>query len=141
MSAAVKETPNGKPIGQIKALLKNTIYCYSNGEYHRTSKYMDIGEVAYLYSVNGSYGSIGDGLFVRDLDNTHFELSYGLLTVIGENVHTCSRNGVEKRKLDKGKTFKVIDIIQTGKDTALFKINKTEYLSNKQAVTLKSFAN
>lgn len=125
-----------KPVAQLRAKLKSTLYVYENGEYTRTPQYLNIGETATLYELVGEYGNIGNGLFVKEVDAAHFDISYGELTIEGDNVHTCSINGVEKRRLQKGQVLNIIEVIPTSK-SVLFKINHKEFLSSTQAIALR----
>lgn len=102
------ELTNTVPIGQLRAKLKNTIYQLKGGELVRTKNFLEVGDEKVVYRIENAVAYIGNGQFVKDVDPTHFKVTCGLLTIIGNNVHACSRNGIGLRHVREGKTYTVV---------------------------------
>ncbi|MBQ0139980.1 MAG: hypothetical protein KBT36_11820 [Kurthia sp.] len=118
------------PIGRLTAKFRSTIYYQNGNELVRSKEYLEVGEQVNVYAIHEDTGDIGNGKFIKEVDTTHFEITYGKLLILGENVRAYSRNGVLLRPLKKGSEFNVINLYKAENDIILYKINSLEYLSS-----------
>lgn len=123
------------PIGKVIAKFRSTIYYQNGNNLIRSKEFLEVGEQATLYSINGDIGEIGAGRFIKEVDSKHFNITYGTVQVVGENVRAHSKNGARLRHLKIGRTFNVIAIHQTINDVLLYQVNELEYLSSADEIS------
>ncbi|MBX8945881.1 hypothetical protein [Lysinibacillus sp. K60] len=122
------------PIGRITFHLQTSIYRKKSGEYEKVREYLKIGETKDIYSVNGDYIEIQDGLYIRNMDEHQYTMTFGELIVQGANVKSCSKNGIILRKLRPGLILRVVSIKFISNDVTVFGINEKEFISSDEDV-------
>jgi|GEM_PF-2203348 len=122
------------PIGRITFHLQTSIYRKKGGEYEKVREYLKIGETKDIYGVNGDYIEIQDGLYIRNMDEHQYTMTFGELIVQGSNVKSCSKNGIILRKIRQGVILRVVSIKFISNDVTVFGINEKEFISSDEDV-------
>jgi hypothetical protein len=118
------------PIGMLKAKYQSTLYLKNGDELVRTNEYVKMGEVLEVYSIDNEIADIGYGYFVKEVDTNHFDITYGALKVLSDDVFACSKNGFRIRRLLKGCEYNVVGFEDISDDVTIYRINSKEYLSS-----------
>lgn len=123
------------PLGKLKTKLQASVYVKNGHEFRKTKEYVEKDTLLHLYSiVDGIWGHIGDNRYVTELNEYHFDISYGSVTTLTDSVHTCSRNGFIIRKLKSGTKLNVKDIYHFSETEILYKVGDKEYIHNSMPV-------
>lgn len=122
------------PIGRITFHLQTSLYRKENGEYEKVKNYLKIGETKDIFGVNGDYIEIQDNLFVKNIEEPQYTMTFGEIVVKGNNVRTCSSNGIILRKLTAGLKLKVVSLKFISNDVTVFGINEREFISSDEDI-------
>ena len=118
------------PIGRLTAKYRSTVYYLNGNELVRSKEFLEVGVQVNVYAIHDGIGDIGEGRFIKEVDQTHFGITYGKLRILGDKVQACSKNGVVLRPLLKGSEYNVVAVKEIADDLALYSINDLEYLSS-----------
>lgn len=129
----VSEQPR-VPIGRITFHLQTSLYQKMHGDYEKVRDYLKIGETNDVFDVNDDYIEIQDGFYIKNIDENQYTMTFGEIIVRGENVRSCSKNGIILRKLRPGLKLKVVSLKFISNDVTVFGINEKEFISSDEDV-------
>jgi len=130
---SVNEQPR-VPIGRIRFHLQTSLYRKKDGEFSKVRDYLKIGETRDVFDVNGDYIEIQNGLYIKNIDEHQYTMTFGEIIVRGDNVRSCSKNGIILRKLRPGLKVKVVSLKFISNDVTVFGINEKEFISSDEDV-------
>ncbi|MGE7988780.1 hypothetical protein [Lysinibacillus fusiformis] len=130
---SVNEQPR-VPIGRITFHLQTSLYRKKDGEFSKVRDYLKIGETRDVFDVNGDYIEIQNGLYIKNIDEHQYTMTFGEIIVRGDNVRSCSKNGIILRKLRPGLKVKVVSLKFISNDVTVFGINEKEFISSDEDV-------
>lgn len=130
---SVNEQPR-VPIGRITFHLQTSLYRKKDGEFSKVRDYLKIGETRDVFDVNGDYIEIQNGLYIKNIDEHQYTMTFGEIIVRGDNVRSCSKNGIILRKLRPGLKVNVVSLKFISNDVTVFGINEKEFISSDEDV-------
>ncbi|WEA41698.1 hypothetical protein [Lysinibacillus fusiformis] len=130
---SVNEQPR-VPIGRITFHLQTSLYRKKDGEFSKVRDYIKIGETRDVFDVNGDYIEIQNGLYIKNIDEHQYTMTFGEIIVRGDSVRSCSKNGIILRKLRPGLKVKVVSLKFISNDVTVFGINEKEFISSDEDV-------
>lgn len=130
---SVNEQPR-VPIGRITFHLQTSLYRKKDGEFSKVRDYIKIGETRDVFDVNGDYIEIQNGLYIKNIDEHQYTMTFGEIIVQGDSVRSCSKNGIILRKLRPGLKLKVVSLKFISNDVTVFGINEKEFISSDEDV-------
>ncbi|WP_447402987.1 hypothetical protein ACE1MS_23185 (plasmid) [Lysinibacillus sp. fkY74-1] len=130
---SVNEQPR-VPIGRITFHLQTSLYRKKDGEFSKVRDYLKIGETRDVFDVNGDYIEIQNGLYIKNIDEHQYTMTFGEIIVQGDSVRSCSKNGIILRKLRPGLKVKVVSLKFISNDVTVFGINEKEFISSDEDV-------
>ncbi|MFY0519320.1 hypothetical protein ACOMCU_16055 [Lysinibacillus sp. UGB7] len=122
------------PIGRIVFHLQTSLYRKKEGGYEKVRDYLKIGETRNIIDVADDYIEIQDGYFIKNIKEPQYTMTFGEIIVTGENVKTCSKNGIFIRKLKLGLKLKIDTLIFISNDVTVYGINNKEFISSDENV-------
>ncbi|MGE7811207.1 hypothetical protein [Lysinibacillus capsici] len=129
----VREQPR-VPIGRITFHLQTSLYRKKDGDYRKVRDYLKIGETKDIFDVNGDYIEIQDGFYIKNIDEHQYTMTFGEIIVRGDNVRSCSKNGIILRKLRPDLKLKVVSLKFISNEVTVFGINEKEFISSDEDV-------
>lgn len=130
---SINEQPR-VPIGRITFHLQTSLYRKKDGVFSKARDYLKIGETRDVFDVNGDYIEIQNELYIKNIDEHQYTMTFGEIIVRGDNVRSCSKNGIILRKLRPGLKVKVVSLKFISNDVTVFGINEKEFISSDEDV-------
>lgn len=128
------------PIAQIKLGMDVPVYQMNGEEFSKVpNQYLKRNSNLSAIRVMDDFIELTDGRYIQKIQRNFESISYGKLVIVGENVNVCSPNGLILRKVTKGQSFKVLDILTlSNMGNKLFKINDKEVINSIEKVMFVS---
>lgn len=123
-----------KQIGKISFQFNTSCFQKNGTELVKSKELLKKGVLYDLISIQEDVAELAGNLFVKNLKHTKANITLGVLEVVGENVHSCSRNGVILRRLPVGYKLLVKSIIHSGMNIFIYQINELEFISSDEVV-------
>jgi hypothetical protein len=127
------------PLAKLYTKFQTPLFMAKGNKFERLNEYLPVGEEIEVYEfLEGNMAYIGNGLYIKEVDPYHFNITFGKVRVLNDDVVACSKTGYERRKLLKGVEYNVIGMEHLDKNITLYRIDVKEYVSAKQAVEFVS---